>query len=74
MNDCDYVVVGSGAGGGTLAPRLAKRDLHDSAAGLREAYLVPGFHPLASENPAMSWNFLVCHFADDERQKADPKC
>jgi hypothetical protein len=55
-------------------PGSPKRDLHDSAAGLREAYLVPGFHPLASENPAMSWNFFVCHFADDERQKADPKC
>jgi choline dehydrogenase-like flavoprotein len=86
MADCDYVVVGSGAGGGTLAARLAKASMRvvlleaggdprdDSAAGLPEDYQVPGFHPLASENPAMSWNFFVRHFADDERQKADPKC
>ncbi len=34
-------------------------------AGLPEDYDVPAFHPLASENPAMRWDFFVRHYADD---------
>lgn len=83
----DYVIVGSGAGGGTLAARLAKAGMRvclleaggDALAGdagdrLPEDYEVPAFHPFASENPAMSWKFFVRHYKDDAKQKADPKC
>jgi choline dehydrogenase len=83
----DYVIVGSGAGGGTLAARLAEGgmrvclleaggDALAKGAGdrLPEDYEVPAFHPFASENLAMSWNFYVRHYEDDAKQKADPKC
>ncbi|MEX8518869.1 MAG: GMC family oxidoreductase [Leptothrix sp. (in: b-proteobacteria)] len=81
----DYVIVGSGAGGGTLAARLAEAGLRvcvleaggDPGATVAERlpadYDVPGFHAFACENPAMSWNFQVRHYADEQRQASDPK-
>ena len=81
----DYIVVGSGAGGGTLAARLAEAGstvllleaggdpLKVAGARLPEDYQVPAFHAFASENPALRWDFFVRHYGDDERQKKDPK-
>lgn len=81
----DYVIVGSGAAGGTLAARLVEAGqrvfvleaggdpLASSAERMPEDYEVPGFHAFAGENPAMSWNFQVRHYADEARQARDPK-
>ena len=83
MLECDYVIVGSGAGGGTLAARLAEAGMRvvlleaggdpRDGAGLPEDYDVPAFHPLASENPALRWDFFVRHYADEARQRRDPQ-
>lgn len=83
-NDWDYVIVGSGAGGGTLAARLAEAGMRvfvieaggDPRSGderLPDDYDVPGFHAFACENAAMSWNFHVRHYADDIQQAKDWK-
>jgi len=77
--DCEFLVVGSGAGGGPLAANLAR-------AGFRVLLLeagddtgddyncqVPCFHAFASEDERLRWDFFVRHYASDERQAADPK-
>lgn len=81
----EYVVVGSGAGGGTLAARLAEAGrsvllleagddpLTSPGARLPEDYQVPAFHAFASENPLMKWDFFVRHYSDEDRQMKDSK-
>ena len=82
---CDYAVIGSGAGGGTVAARLAEAGMkvvlleagddyrQGGASGLPEDCDVPAFHPLASENPALRWDFFVRHYADETQQRRDGK-
>lgn len=75
----DYVVVGSGAGGGPLAARLAmaghKTLLLEAGddQGANENYTIPAYSAKSSEDGALAWNFFVRHYADDERQARDFK-
>jgi choline dehydrogenase len=62
----DFVIVGSGAGGGPLAANLAEAGF---SVLLLEAgddhhcpyYDVPAFHARASEDAGMRWDFFVRH-------------
>ncbi|KAL4795055.1 hypothetical protein BDV19DRAFT_389711 [Aspergillus venezuelensis] len=75
----EYVVVGSGAGGGPLAARLAmaghKTLLLEAGddQGQTYNYSIPAYSARSSEDEKLSWNFFVRHYADDERQARDWK-
>ncbi len=74
----DYIVVGSGAGGGPLAANLATRGysvLLMEAGGDDQSdnYSVPLFHTKASEDPQFRWDFFVRHYGDDKQSRRDKK-
>ncbi len=74
----DYVIVGSGAGGGPLAGNLAKAGqkvlLLEAGSDYEDYnYQVPAFHALASEDENLRWDYFVRHYANDERQHLDTK-
>ena len=77
----DFIVVGSGAGGGVLAARLARNDkglrvlLIDAGSDPRDNmhYRVPGFHALATEDPKLRWDYFVEHLSDPDLAAKDEK-
>ncbi len=76
--DFEYIVVGSGAGGGPLAANLARAGhsvllLEAGGEDEGDTYSVPAFHAMASEDPLMSWNYFVRHYEEDDRQRRDDK-
>jgi len=76
--DYDYVIVGSGAGGGPLAGNLAKAGqkvlLLEAGSDYEDYnYEVPVFHALASEDENLRWDYFVRHYASDEQQRLDTK-
>ncbi|KAK6088561.1 alcohol dehydrogenase [Seiridium cupressi] len=79
QSDYDYVVVGSGPGGGPLAARLAiagKRVLlleAGSDPGNITDYQVPALNLQSTENEKMRWDYYVNHYSDLETQAKDSK-
>ena len=62
----EYIIVGSGAGGGPLAANLARKGhkvLLMEAGGNDEDYnyQVPVFHTLSTEDATLRWDFFVRH-------------
>jgi choline dehydrogenase len=74
----DFVIVGSGAGGGPLAANLAEAGFRVL---LLEAgtdhqcsyYDLPIMQARASEDEEMCWDFFVRHYSSDEAQRRDSK-
>lgn len=75
----DFIVIGSGAGGGVVAANLAKakkRVLLLEAGGNAESNrhtTIPGFHAMSTEVKEVAWNFYVRHYSNSSRQKRDSK-
>ncbi|KAL4907089.1 hypothetical protein BDW74DRAFT_190089 [Aspergillus multicolor] len=75
----EYIIVGSGAGGGPLAANLAR---HGHRVLLLEAgddqgenlhTQIPAFHTISSEDPAIRWDFFVQHYDGEQKAARDPK-
>jgi len=83
--DFDYIVIGSGAGGGPLAANLAKAGFKvmlmeaggdsclESGDRGRWMYEVPIFHGASTEYDECAWDFYVRHYSDDAQQARDSK-
>ncbi|WP_035744983.1 GMC family oxidoreductase [Haematomicrobium sanguinis] len=74
----DFIVVGTGAGGGPLAANLAEAGFSVLVleAGHNDDcpyYQVPVFHARASEDPDMRWDFFVRHYPELAEAERDEK-
>ena len=75
----EFIVVGSGAGGGPLAARLARAghrvlllEAGDDVGGKLQ-YQVPAMHALSTENPDLAWWYFVKHHTEAGLDASDSK-
>ncbi|KXS98302.1 hypothetical protein AC578_6834 [Pseudocercospora eumusae] len=76
----DYIVVGSGPGGGPVACRLARAGFNvllieagDDSSAYSFATTTPVFQLQATEEPEQEWDYYVWHYADQRQQARDSK-
>src|SRR5262245_16922080 len=74
----DFIIVGSGAGGGPLAYNLARNKfrvllIEAGDRTLPKSAEIPAFHALAAEEPSVSWEYFVRHYEDDALSRLDSK-
>ncbi|KAF2625035.1 GMC oxidoreductase [Macroventuria anomochaeta] len=75
----DYVIIGSGPGGGSLASNLATSGYSvflieaggDGSTDFVEE--IPSLNSVAAESPPHSWSFFVEHYANKTQAHRDPK-
>ncbi|KAL8243704.1 hypothetical protein R6Q59_009962 [Mikania micrantha] len=77
--DFEYIVVGSGGGGGPLASRLAQNghkvlliEAGDDQVG-NNNLTVPGYQAAVTQDPKLRWDMYVSHYQDLARAQQDPK-
>jgi choline dehydrogenase len=75
----EIIVVGSGAGGGPLASRLAREGRRvllieaGTDVGGKLEYQVPAMHAISTEDPELAWWYFVGHHADEALDRQDSK-
>ncbi|KAH7091519.1 hypothetical protein FB567DRAFT_577381 [Paraphoma chrysanthemicola] len=75
----DYVIVGSGPGGGSLAANLATSGysvfLIEAGGDGSDDFLeeIPSLNSVAAETPPHSWSYFVEHFQNETQARRDPK-
>ncbi|KAM5346263.1 hypothetical protein ACJ41O_009268 [Fusarium nematophilum] len=79
QSEYEYVVIGSGPGGGSLAANLARAGhsvlLLEAGGDSGDTLLqqIPAAADQASEDPAMSWSFFVNHYQNETQARRDSK-
>ena len=76
--DYDYIVVGSGPGGGPVAANLARAGfkvalMEAGGVGTTANYEVPAFFAKACEDTSLRWDYIVHHYDDPEQERRDWK-
>lgn len=79
LDGYEYVIVGSGAGGGPLAANLARNGHKvllleagdDQGSNLNQQ--VPAFHLKSTEDEKLRWDFFIKHYGDEALARKDSK-